>query len=179
MDQRCHLTAITKKESAPQKLKSSPNNYPLQQKFKTLRSEVKRMLRESRKTFITSLATDVNQSPKRLWSVLKRTSKSRNIPDIISSANNNDTAGTTTSQRVTADKPESIANNQYFASVYSREESNEDAPSGAEESIPADLTISEVEVSHILKSLDKAKATGPDGIPAKLLKETADVHSKK
>ena len=65
--------------------------------------------------------------------------------------------------------------NQYFASVYSREESNEDATSGADEPILTDLTISEVEVSHMLKSLDTAKATGPDGIPAKLLKETADV----
>ena len=60
------LTAIGRKESARQKLKSSPNSYPLQQKFKTLRfGEVKRMLRESRKKF-TSLAADVNQSPKRL-----------------------------------------------------------------------------------------------------------------
>jgi hypothetical protein len=66
------LTAIRRKESARQKLKSSPNNYLLQQKFKTLRCEVKRMLRESREKFFTSLATDVNQSPKRLWSVLKK-----------------------------------------------------------------------------------------------------------
>jgi hypothetical protein len=64
--------------------------------------------------------------------------------------------------------------NQYFASVYSREESNEDATSGVDEPILNDLTISEVEVSHMLKSLDTAKATGPDGNPAKL-KETADV----
>jgi hypothetical protein len=65
--------------------------------------------------------------------------------------------------------------NQYFASVCSREESNDDATSGADEPILTDLKISEVGVSHLLKSLDTAKATGPDGIPAKLLKETADV----
>jgi hypothetical protein len=41
------LTAIRRKESARQKLKSSLNSYPLQQKCKTLRCEVKRMLRES------------------------------------------------------------------------------------------------------------------------------------
>ena len=38
-----------------------------------------------------------------------------------------------------------------------------------------DLTFSEAEVSCVLRSLDSNKATGPDGIPARLLKETADV----
>ena len=146
-------------------------------KFKTLRCDVKRMLRESRKKFFTNLTTNVTQSTKRLWTVLKRTSKSRHIPDRISSATSNDKAGTTTSQRVSADNPKDVANlfNQYFASVYSREESTQDETSGAEEPILTDLTITEVEVSYMLKSLDTAKATGPDCIPAKLLKETADV----
>ena len=78
------------------------------------------MLRESRKKFFTSIAADAKKSPKRLWSVLKRTSTSRNIPDVISSASNFNTADTATSSRLPADNPESIANlfNDYLASVY-------------------------------------------------------------
>ncbi|CAB3991091.1 Hypothetical predicted protein [Paramuricea clavata] len=38
-----------------------------------------------------------------------------------------------------------------------------------------DLTFSEAEVSYVLRSLDSSKATGPDGIPARLLREAADV----
>ena len=38
-----------------------------------------------------------------------------------------------------------------------------------------ELTLSEHEVELTLKSLDINKATGPDGIPAKLLKETASI----
>ena len=39
----------------------------------------------------------------------------------------------------------------------------------------SELTFIEAEVIHVLRSLDSNKATGPDGIPARLLKETADV----
>ena len=38
----------------------------------------------------------------------------------------------------------------------------------------SDLTFSEAEVSCVLRSFDSSKATGPDGIPARLLKETVD-----
>ena len=39
------------------------------------------MLRRSREEFYKCLGTDTNQSPKRLWSTLKRNSKTRSIPD--------------------------------------------------------------------------------------------------
>ena len=45
----------------------------------------------------------------------------------------------------------------------------------SDEPIMTDLIFSEAEVSCVLRSLDSSKATGPDGIPARLLKETADV----
>ena len=96
---------------------------------------------------------------------------------MISSSCKFDIADTATSSRLSADNQESIANlfNDYFASVYSREEADEDTTREAVEPILTELTIYEVEVSYMLKSLDTAKATGPDGIPATLLKETADV----
>ena len=158
-------------------MKLSPTSTPLRQQFKILRSKVKSVLRESRKKFFTSLTADVKKSPKRLWSVLKRTSKSRNIPDVISSASNFDTADTGTSFRLSADNPESNANlfDDYFASVYSRDEADKEPTKEADERILTELTICDAEVSYMLKSLDTAKAIGPDGIPAKLLKETADV----
>ena len=68
------------------------------------------MLRKSRETFFNDLGRDAKENPKRLWSVLKRTSKTRNIPDTISSANNINTSGANTMQRTVADNPYSIAN---------------------------------------------------------------------
>ena len=171
------LNAIRKKDSARQKLRASPNNFRLRQQFKILRSKVKYMLRKSRETFFNDLGRDAKENPKRLWSVLKRSSKTRNIPDTISSANSINTSGGNTMQRTVADNPDSIANmfNQYFASVFSRKKANEEGVMESDEPIMTDLIFSEAEVSCVLRSLDSSKATGPDGIPARLLKETADV----
>ena len=136
------LNAIRKKDSARQKLKASPNNFRLQQQFKTLRSEVKHMLRKSRKKFFNNLGTDIKQNPKRFWSVLKRSSKTRNIPDIISSANNVNIPGANTTQRMVADNPDGIANmfNHYFASVFSRKKAYEEGATESDEPIVTDLT---------------------------------------
>ena len=135
------------------------------------------MLRKSREKFFNNLGTDIKPNPKRFWSVLKRSSKTRNIPDIISSANNVNTPGANTTQRMVADNPDGIANmfNHYFASVFSRKKANEEDVIESDEPIMTDLTFCEAEVSYVLRSLDSSKATGPDGIPARLLRETADV----
>ena len=80
-------------------------------------------------------------------------------------------------QRAVTDNPDSIASmfNQYFAFVFSRKKANEEGLIESDESIMTDLIFSEAEVSCVLRSLDSSKATGPDGIPSRLLKEPADV----
>jgi hypothetical protein len=79
------------------------------------------------------------------------------------------------SARPTVTKPAEIAEmfNTYFASVFA----NDNLPDSSEESSTdphmTELIISELEVQHTLKTLASNKATGPDGIPARLLKVTA------
>ena len=135
------------------------------------------MLRKSREKFFNNLETDIKQHPKRFWKVLKRNSKARNFPDIISPENKVNTPDANTPQRTEADNPHDIANmfNKYFASVFSINKKNKESVIESDEPIMTDLSFSEAEVSCVLKSLDSNKATGPDGISARLLKETADV----
>ena len=128
-----------------------------------------------------------------MWSVLRQKSKSCSIPDCISMP-----AVTTTSSpngqpgslhvshgdqsdqspRPTAANPVEIATifNTYFASVFSSENLPDELPT--ETSGPpvlTELTLTEPEVETILNSLDTNKATGPDEIPARLLKNTAAI----
>jgi hypothetical protein len=114
------------------------------------------MLRKSREKFFNNLGTDMKQNPKRFWLVLKRSSKTRNISDIISSANNVNTPGANTTQRTATDNPDGIANmfNHYFASVFSRKKAYEEGATESDEPIMTDLTFSEAEVSYVLRSLE-------------------------
>ena len=108
---------------------------------------------------------------KRLWSVLKTRSKLCNIPQSVSMATGNPCA--------TADTPEEIADifNNYFTSVFSvPQEDKEDNGIGkvpAAEPPFSDVVLHVGEVEALKKSLEPNKATGPDEIPARILKETA------
>ena len=139
---------------------------------------VKNMLRESRENYFTSLGNNFKQNPKRLWSIIKNKSKSRNIPNTVSSAVNSGT--NQDPARFSADNPTDIANmfNRYFTSVYTSADNYEDTDhEQAEPAVMTDLALSVEEMQAVLGSLDCTKATGPDGIPARLLKETASVIS--
>lgn len=137
------------------------------------------MLRESRENFFRSLGSDIKKKPKRFWSVLKRNSKSRSIPDFISMAtdvaSNSMTPGSR--PRTTAENPEEIANlfNRYFATVFNNDVLADHNTAEPDEPVITQLTLCDAEVHAVLTSLDATKATGPDEIPSRLLKQTADV----
>jgi hypothetical protein len=107
-----------KKNSIRQKLKKSPFNLNLGDKFMTLRTEIKRLLRESRENFFGPLITDYKCNPKRFRSVLKHKSKSQNIPNKISMKTASDLVDPPS--RTAADNPAEIVNlfNRYFTSVF-------------------------------------------------------------
>ena len=105
------INLIKKKEIARRKLKLHPSE-SLKVKFQTLRSQVKRAIRENRDEFFESANIEFKINPKRLWSVLKTRSKSRNIQQSVSMATGN--------LRSTTDTPGEIADifDNYLNSRY-------------------------------------------------------------
>ena len=90
------------------------------------------------------------------------------------------THGVTTS----ASNPADIANllNYYFYSVFKSSDSNDagnfssipsDSSIGTLGSLISSITLNPEDVYHVLATLDENKATGPDKITAKLLKNCA------
>ena len=79
--------------------------------------------------------------------------------------------------RTSAEDPQGIANlfNIYFVSVFSPGDSHEAPTPPPDEPCMTELSLTVPEVQSILERLDVTKATGPDGISARLLKETASV----
>ena len=164
--------ALRKKESARQKFLSSPTD-SLRAKFRELRAKVKNMIKESRTNFFNSLDSDLRNNPKRFWSVFKLSSKESNFPDTMSRGVGE---GVSTPTR-TASSPADIASmfNEYFTSVFSTKDHPDPTPTEPEPLDPAlcDVSFTTEDVSEALLTLDPNKATGPDGIPCRLLKKTA------
>ena len=79
--------------------------------------------------------------------------------------------------RVSADTPAGIADlfNSFFASVFTIDSAVEKTACIRSDTVISDLTLNESTILAALKALEVGKATGPDEIPAKLLKETASV----
>ncbi len=173
------LHQIKKKESIRRKLKANPTLH-LQEKYRKMRSEVKRfILRESRENFFSSINDSFANNSKRFWSVMKQKSKTCSIPDCISmpAPSSSTDHVDPSSARPTATKPAEIAEmfNTYFASVFTSDDLSYPSEESNADPHMTELILRELEVEVTLKSLDNNKATGPDEIPARLLKATAPV----
>ena len=186
------LHKIKQKDSIRRRLKVNPTGY-LKEKYRRLRSEIKKLLRVSRENYYISIDSSFKDNPKRFWSALKQTSKSCSIPDRVSMLSTSPTPSSSTSQRsffnqahstqssqpsrLIATNPNEIPDlfNTYFASVFTTENLPVQYPNKSYDPDLTDLSLSELEVEILLTSLDTNKATGSDEIPARLLKETASI----
>ena len=171
------LSMPSGKETVRQKLKTSPT-ISLCEKFKTLRTKVKTMLAESRAEFYNSLSVDLRLSPKRFWSLFKLKNKTSSVPERMTRG---DAEGHASAGVYTIFTPDAISElyNKHFCSVFSVDGvTDSELMEATSPSFVTGLTLPEVHVSFedvlaVLQHLDVNKATGPDGIAPRLLKETA------
>ena len=169
---------LKKKETVRRQLSHSPTDY-LHGKFKKLRTKVKNLLKESRERYFSNLGQSLYLNPKRFWNLFKVKSKTSTIPQSVSWTIGNDTK--------VANNPTTIANmfNNYFSSVFTPQEDlqsnnatttdiNDTISSGSPMQSIDQLSVTESDVLRTLKSLDPDKALGPDEIPGRILKVTAN-----
>ena len=118
-------------------------------------------------------------NPKRFWSIFKLKSKVCNVPEKVSMAESE-------GARTSAESPEAIASifNTYFTSIFTRDQPSTekdsrtidaDSDHSTNTTLLEDITLTPDHVAAVLRTLDNDKAHGPDGIPARLLTETASV----
>ena len=110
---------------------------------------------------------------------LKLNSKSHPIPNYVSMVTVRDSSADQSQNpsRLSADTPAGIADlfNRFFASVFTIDSAVEKTACIRLDTVISDLTLNESKFLAALKALEVGKATGPDEIPAKLLKQTASV----
>ena len=148
------MTGRVIKETVRRKLARSPSGY-LEAKFKYLRAQAKQALKVS---------------PKRVWKLFKLNSRTSNIPQSVLWKTEND-------QKV-ANNTISIAElfNSYFASIFTNHLHNHEMKNTdtADFNEPPPQILNEINFSELEVFADNPdKALGPDGIPGRILKETA------
>ena len=110
-------------------------------------------------------------NPKRFWSYFKLKSKASNVAGNVS-------IKIIETERTYFDGNTDIVNafNKYFASIFSKDEDSsveEDDLSQDDVCVIDNVTLLEEEIVDVINNLDSNKSQGPDGIPVRLLKETA------
>ena len=154
------------------KLKTTPTDI-LKNKFKALRSKVKRMITESRGQFFENISEALSNNPKRFWSVFKISSKRSSVPGIMTMGSNGLDSNPVRSASCARDIADLF--NDYFSTIVSGNDNTipTNISSSPTDSKLSGLTLSPDDVLAALLSLDTNKATGPDEIPPRILKECA------
>ena len=163
------LSAQKNKVHRNAKRTNSPADW---EKFRRVRNQYTEKIREASSTYRANLASKLNEgvtstSPKSWWHIARqfmRKTKSNQIPAMKCG------------DRILTDdivKAEEF-NNAFlqFATIDTSSASLPDIVYKTNSRL-ASINISQAETLEILKSLDTSKASGPDGISCKMLKETA------
>jgi hypothetical protein len=135
-------------------------------KFKQLRCESNILIAKKKIKHANKMKNSVFENAKRFWSYVKSSTRSSQSPNFLRNG-----------QSYTTDSREK-ANllNTFFHSVFNP--SNIEPPASFPTSKTLDTQLSDIElveeeVAAVLRNLDPNKASGPDGIPCRLLKEVA------
>ena len=163
---------------AYRKARESGFNTTLWERYKIIRNNLIEKIRTAKKDFNTKKAEQLKSNKhneKNWWKVVgeltKFKDKSKSIEVIISNEN----------PELLIDDPKQIAEelNNYFVMTSTINDSDIEVPALATrtENQLCDVNIDEQEIIKILKDLDINKATGPDGICNRVLRECALVLS--
>ena len=157
---------IKKKHKLWRKAKSSTSKQAWE-KYKRQKKETQRSMREAQCNYVKTILQDSleNNDTKPFWKYVK--SKKR---DHIGISPLKDQGKLYTNNKEKAE----LLNRQY-QSVFTKEEDGP-IPSLDSQSYPeaSEITVTEPGINKLLKNIKINKASGPDGIPNKILKETVD-----
>ena len=136
--------------------------------YKKLRKKLKNRMKHNHQTFVEDLSDKGKKNPKRFWSFFHEKTKSKAIPDILTDG--------ISEYSDTAAKADLFS--KYFQSVFHQDISPTHL--NVENTRTENINLSSIEFDHlqiqkILSGLDANKASGPDNLSSRILKECATV----
>jgi len=155
---------LRKKNSALKQAKKHDTD-TLWAKFKRLRNNLKNLISLRHAEYLYDMCNNLTANPKRFWSFLKSKTKSRGIPKFLRTDNNT---------KETDNKSMATIFNLFFHSTFTPPTNNPLPPiTVRHDPNLSNITLTQPEVLKQLHKLNPSKASGPDSIPTKVLKECA------
>ena len=139
-------------------------------KYRKVRNEVRNETRRIYKEQQNAIAKATKSNPKKFWSYVKsKTSVKSSIGDIKYNCDGKDII-------ITEDYQKATAFNDYFASVFTKEDTKELSiiPPKIVTSTPGIIEFSDTKVKERIEHINITKSPGPDGLHPRILKELKD-----
>ena len=135
--------------------------------YKEYNQRLQLMIHRQFNEYVAECTNKINTNPKQSWTMVGTKTGDRGYPDTMKM------------QEKQAENDQGIAElfNQFFASVFTKGDAQDVIPDLAGIPNPnlIDITLETDEVQKVLEELNPNKAIGPDNIPARILKECAEV----
>jgi hypothetical protein len=135
--------------------------------YKSIRNECKKLIEESRKLHDTKIFEEAIENPKTFYAYINSKMKSRDQIESVISPDGN---------IVSDNHQKAQILNDFFQSVFTNEPELEGEEPDPNESrlLIADINIEMRTVKESLQKLNSSKASGPDAIPTKILKDMSE-----
>ena len=141
-------------------------------RFLTLKHDIQRKMRQSHDTHISKLITTNSEdgtsslNSKKFWGFIKKMKKNSNGVQALK----------VNGEVITDSKEKANVFNSHFKSVFTNEPADNLPDKGpSPHPLMEEISITTPGIISLLQNLDIHKASGPDGISTRFLKETADV----
>ena len=159
-----HLS--NRKETARRKAKNS-NSEQHWAKYRQFRNMLKTAITRNYNQYLSREASEITKNPKRAWNLIHTKTKNKRLPNIMHLDDQ------------VASNPNQVANlfNDYFYSTFTPPAQNLDMPNISTRNNQGlfNLIFTPDDIVTVLKNLNIAKASGHDGLDARILKECANV----
>ena len=159
-----HLS--NRKETARQKAKKG-NSDKLWEKYRHYRNLLKTAVSNNYNRYLSREASEISQNPKRAWNLIHKRTKTKRLPNIMQL---DDKVASTTKQ---------VADlfNEYFYSTFTPMDHSLVVPhiNVLRNQDLSNVIFTPCDILIVLKNLNPTKASGHDGLDARILKECASV----
>lgn len=162
---------IRKREKIRKRLKTHRTSFNIN-KYKQIRNKIVNLLRNAKRKYHESICEKIKTSQfasKNWWTLIKQLTHLSNKPSNLNILVENDIA-------ITDDREKADLLNNFFASQSTLDDKNCPSLENIENPVLNYCTIESIQISvsdvkDLLKLIDTSKATGPDSISPKILKE--------